>query len=180
MRDIENLTYFRSMKMGRQKPLSRYIYLISTVAFGMAIDGRAFIEDMKGGANQPDYIKILKWRMLELLSEFDQILSDSGISDEIHYGPLALEYGLNEIVELNGEEIINLFILNDRMDKKNVDAEAIFKLWERILHEFPGEIPDPLIPQGQSDLLKALKHWDKICSLANVDTKFIKDMLKEV
>lgn len=171
---------FRSIKMGRQKELSRYIYILSRIAFKMAIDGRAFIEDVKGGTDQPDYLKILKWRILELLSEFDQILSDSEVCDEIHYSALALEYGFSEILNLSGNEIIDLFKLNDPIDKSIVETKEILKLWEIILDEFPGEIPDPLIPHGQSDLLKALKYWDKICSIANVDRTFLKDMLKEV
>ena len=178
--NLQNPVFFPKIKAGYKRPVQNEIYALATFAFKLAVDVRAFLEDIEGARQDPHYLKTLKLRLLEMLYELNLVISSAGPMDELHFAALALEYGTPDIALLNGPALIETFGLWDDFDSEDVDIGGAVELFARMLDEFPGEIPDPLVPSGQGVLLKALRNWDKICRTAQVDAKFIEDLLKEV
>jgi hypothetical protein len=178
--NLQNLVFFPKIKAGYKRPVQNEIYALATFAFKLAVDVRAFLEDMEGAGQHPHYMKTLKLRLLEMLYELQLVISSAGPMEELHFAALALEYGVPDITLLDGPGLIEIFRLWDDLESEDVDISGVMGFFARILEEFPGEIPDPLIPSGQSILLKALRNWDKICQAEQVDAKFIEDLLKEV
>ncbi len=171
---------YPTRKRGAKFPVKHEVYALSKLAFRLAIDVRAFLEDIDGGRDFPHYLKNLKLRLLELLAELNLLLSYDDGMDETHFAALALEYGVDHIAAMSGPELVETFGLLDSFSSEAVDVEGVVSLFERLIAEFPGDIPDPLAPKGQRELLKALRNWDKICSAQGVDAKFLEDLLKEV
>lgn len=171
---------YPTRKMGIKHPVKQEVYALANVAFRLAIDVRAFLEDVDGGADFPHYLKNLKLRLLEMLMELNLLLSYDNTMSEDHYAALALEYGVGEVAGLSGGELVDTFGLLDGFADESVDMEGVVSLFNRLIDEFPGEIPDPLVPKGQRHLLNALRNWDKICRANGVDTQFIEDLMKEV
>jgi hypothetical protein len=178
--NLQNLVFFPKIKAGYKRPVQNEIYAQATFAFKLAVDVRAFLEDIDGALQHPHYLKTLKLRLLEMLYELNLVISYAGPMDELHFAALALEYGVPDIAQLDGPTLIDIFGLWDDFNSENVDISGVTDLFEQIIEEFPGEVPDPLVPSGQSVLLKALRNWDKICRTAQVNAKFIEDLLKEV
>ena len=160
--------------------LSKHVKKMTTAAFMLTVDGKAFIEDMVGGHDQPQYLKILKWRLFELLAEIDLLLSDSEVADPIHCGAISLEYGLKELIHMGSHEIMDSFQLNEKFEDEQVDLEQVFGLWEIIVERFPGRLPEAMEQEGQDELLLAIKNWSRICSRADMDTSYLKKMLNDV
>jgi hypothetical protein len=178
MQKLNNQSFSQGM-YGRQD-LQTLIKKMSTVAFMLTVDGKAFVEDIVGGADQPQYLKILKWRLFELLSEIDFLLSGYEMSDPIHYGAMSLEYGLREILPLNTAEIVDVFQFNEKFENDQVNLDNVFNIWERIIAQFPGKLPEAMLQEGQDELLLAIKNWSRIYARADLNTDYLKKLLDEI
>jgi hypothetical protein len=173
MMPAESAVWFPDLSSGIPHRAVPYLQAIISTAWKLAIDGRALAEDMEGGADEPALLAVLKLKMAELLLEIDLDLRGLGQLDEDHMLPLALERGLSETARISGPELIEaLGLAGGQAD--------MARLWEEILQAFPGEVPNPLAPEGQGPALRALRAWTKACKAAGVDDAFLVPLIKAI
>jgi hypothetical protein len=145
----------------------------------MAVDGRAFIEDLEGAAEQPELVAVLRWRLAEFFLELDLILQGACPVEDWHHAAIALEHGLSEIADVDGHELVAQCGLGDT-GRSAESALELFRFWEGLVAAFPGRLPDPLQPAGQSELLRALRHWSKLCDAVGIPADFLQSLLQDV
>ncbi len=124
---------------------------------------------------------MVRGKLLELLYDIDTRLSGAVPLAEEHQLALALEYGLHDLAELDGPRLVDVFALaaDEPDDAKAPDDGLVPELWERLCAAFPGELPDPLKPSGQREILRALRSWSKLCTAAGTDAAFLEPFLKD-
>ena len=173
------LALFPGVRAGRGLPPEAAVRAWATVAWLMSVDGRAYVEDLDGGVEQPQLRQVVKLRLLELLSEMDTRLTGAEPAAEGHQLALALEYGLHEVCQATGPELAQLFALEQEFGGEDTDDAGVRELWDGLCEAFPGQIPDPLVASGQSEVLRALRDWSKLCTAAGTDAAFLEPFLKD-
>lgn len=172
-----DVSWFPNLTAGLPAPAHSHVEAIITTAWKLAIDGRALIEDFEGGADQPDLVVALKLKLVDLLMELDLNLRGVDNIEEDHLLPLALQRGLSEIAALDGAELIAAIGLDA---EHQPDCRPVNELWESLLAAFPGELPNPLLADGQGPLLRALRSWSKLCRLGKIDDAFLTKLVKAI
>lgn len=173
------LALFPGVRAGRGLPPEAAVRAWATTAWLMSVDGRAYVEDLDGGADQPQLRQVVKLRLLELLCEIDTRLTGAEPAGEGHQLALALEYGLHEVCSAGGPELAQLFDLDQEFGGDLADDAGVRDLWNALCEAFPGQIPDPLVASGQSEVLRALRDWSKLCTAAGTDAAFLEPFLKD-
>ncbi|MEU6357427.1 DUF6031 family protein [Streptomyces sp. NPDC047072] len=170
---------FPGVRAGRGLPPETAVRAWATAAWLMQVDGRAYVEDLDGGAEQPQLRQVVKLRLLELLAEIDIRLTGAEPAGEGHLLALALEYGLHEVCTATGPELAQLFDLDQEFGGDLADDAGVRELWNALCEAFPGQIPDPLVASGQGEVLRALRDWSKLCTAAGTDAAFLEPFLKD-
>ncbi|WP_055480121.1 DUF6031 family protein [Sphaerimonospora mesophila] len=168
---------FPSARSGRGLPGAQAVEAWATAAWLLAVEGRAYLEDLEGGADQPLLRRVVRIKLLELLYDIDTRLSGTVTIAEEHRLALALEYGLHDLASLDGESLVEVFALAPD-DPDHADG-LVPQLWERLCAAFPGELPDPLKASGQREILRALRNWSKLCTAAGTEAAFLEPFLKD-
>jgi hypothetical protein len=171
------IAWFPNLSAGLPSPIATHVEALITAGWTLAIDGRALIEDFEGGAEESSLIDILKLKLIEFLLDIDLILRGVTSIDEEHLLPLALERGLSEVAKLDGAGLVAVVGLDANDDHPN---ERIHDLWNELLAAFPGEVPNPLLADGQGPLLRALRNWSKLCRAADVTDTFLTKLVKAI
>ncbi|HEV2377836.1 MAG TPA: DUF6031 family protein [Streptosporangiaceae bacterium] len=148
-------------------------------AWLMLAEGRAYIEDIDGGADQPQMQQAAKLRLLEQLAGIDNRLAGRVPAADAHCLALALEYGTHEIAGASGTDLVDVFGLTEELGGDSCATAGVFVLWERLLSAFPGELPDRLVAQGQRDMLQTLRTWARLSREANLDIGFLTPFMKD-
>jgi hypothetical protein len=143
-----------------------------TAAWLLAVEGRALFEDHEGGERQPELRRAVAARLVELLAQVDLHLRGACPVAEEHLLALALERGAAGVAP------DALLALLGAADPATADAQ-LEALWTETLASFPGELPDPLQPNGQGALLRALRQWSRACETAGLDAAFLEPLLKD-
>src|SRR4051812_7193823 len=104
---------FPSVRAGRGLPPDRAVQAWATSGWLLAVEGRALLEDMDGGVDQPQLRQMVRQQLVELLTNVDIRLSGGVPPGEDHLLAMALEYGLHEVAELDGERLVRLFGLDE-------------------------------------------------------------------
>lgn len=149
------------------------------VAWLMLAEGRAYIEDLDGGAKQPQMEQAAKIRLLEQLVDIDNRLAGRIPAADAHCLALALEYGMSELADVSGEQLVEIFGLREELGGPSCEVDGVTVLWQRLLDGFPGELPDRLVAQGQRDLLTTLQVWARLARVAGLDVGLLTPLMKE-
>lgn len=149
----------------------------TTAAWLLAVEGRAYLEDLAGGSEQPELRQVVGLRLLELLLDVDLLLGGHTAMADGHQLAMALEYGLHEVAELDGDRLLRLFALDEEFGADGGGAVAEF--WELLCAAFPGELPNPLLASGQREILQALRDWSRLCTAVGTDAGFLEPFLKD-
>jgi hypothetical protein len=173
-----DLDFFPDVRAGRGLPPETAVRTWATAAWLLSVDGRAYLEDLDGGAQQPQLRQVVKLGLLELLAEIDTRLTGAEPGPEAHQLALALEYGLRGVCRTSGNELVGIFALDEEFGGDESDDAGVRELWDGVLREFPGQVPDPLRPSGQREVLQALRDWSKLCEAAGCDAAFLEPFLK--
>ena len=174
---MNNQTYlFPYIKHGWVFNSKESIKSYITAIWKLTIDGRALLEDIQGGRQQPPLQQVLVIRFFELLYELETDLCQQDI-DAIHFYSLFLENGVSFICNLTPEraEAAGLFDSDIVNATNNVEA-----IWESLLNTYPANIPNPLLAEQQFETLKLLRLWDKVCRAYDIDVLFLKKLMSEV
>ena len=150
---------------------------VIAVAWLLLIDGNALLEDFEGAVGEQDLIDLLKVRLIELFVEIDLTLEGAGEIDDIHFLPLALDHGLHAMAHLEGGALCDLVAPGLHEQDPHARLQAI---WDAVLAAFPGEVPNPLLADGQGDVLRALQNWSRLCRAADVDDGFLVPLVQAV
>ncbi|MEV0174399.1 DUF6031 family protein [Streptomyces sp. NPDC050803] len=169
---------FPSARSGRGLPAAQAVEAWATAAWLLAVEGRAYLEDLEGGADQPLLRRAVRIKLLELLYDIDTRLAGAVPVAEEHQLALALEYGLHDLAGLDGDRLAEVFALAAD-DEGDTGDGLVPQLWERLCAAFPGELPDPLQASGQREILRALRNWSKLCTAAGTDAAFLEPFLKD-
>jgi hypothetical protein len=175
----DDVPLFPSARAGRGLPADRAVQAWVTAAWLLAVEGRAYLEDLAGGTDQPQLRQVVRLRLLELLLDIDCRLAGSVPLDEGHRLAVALEYGLHELAELDGADLVGLFALDGEFGAAHEGDGQVRALWDRICAAFPGRLPDPLLATGQREILQALRLWSALCTAAGIDAAFLEPLLKD-
>ncbi|MCT9008513.1 DUF6031 family protein [Streptomyces sp. NPDC054766] len=173
------VTVLPGVRAGHVLPAAHAVETWVQVAWLMLAEGRAYVEDLEGGVEQPQMQQSAKLRLLEQLADIDQRLAGRVPSGDAHCLALALEYGLHELVGASGPELVEIFGLDEEFGADSCRVDQIFVLWERLLEEFPGELPDRLVAQGQRDMLVTLRAWAGLARGAGLDIGFLTPFIKD-
>lgn len=149
------------------------------VAWLMLAEGRAYIEDLEGGAEQPQMQQAAKIRLLEQLVDIDNRLAGRVPAADAHCLALALEYGMSELACASGDQLVEIFGLGEELGGPTCDVDGVTVLWQRLLEGFPGELPDRLVAQGQRDMLVTLQVWARLARAAGLDVGLLTPLMKE-
>jgi len=170
-----SIKFFPNINSGVPSRSKESIKNLITGAFLLSTEGRALFEDFEGvEISQPETMYVLKIKLIEFLFEMEMILNDSEV-DQMHYFPLCLEYGMPDVLKTEPERITKIFGL-DCADQ--TDIEQIAYLWNRIISDFPGNIPNPLQNDQQGEFLQCLRNWSKLCKRNQIDDSFLIPLFK--
>lgn len=164
---------------GRTRDAAATAEAWTTVAWLLAVEGRAYLEDIEGGAEQPQMRVVVKLRLLELLADLDARLAGARPPGEDHLLSLALEYGLDEAIRLDGAELIDCVDLCDSLLDEQGTDEGVQRLFQALIDDFPGELPDPLVPAGQGEVLRAMRTWSKLGAELGIDISYLRGFMEE-
>ncbi|MER5553528.1 DUF6031 family protein [Streptomyces sp. NPDC002793] len=177
-RGARELTPFPSVRAGHVMAGPQSVEVWVQAAWLMLAEGRAYVEDLEGGTEQPQMQQAAKLRFLEQLLDIDQRLSGRVAVDDEHCLALALEYGMREVVDATGPELAEVFGLHEEFGGGTCAVEDIHVLWDRLLEGFPGELPDRLVAEGQRDMLRTLRVWAELARAAGLDIGFLAPLMK--
>lgn len=164
---------------GRGRDAAAVAEAWTTVAWLLAVEGRAYLEDIEGGAEQPQMRAVVKLRLLELLADLDARLAGSRPPGEDHLLAIALEYGLDEMIQLDGVQLIESVDLRDGLLDEHGTDEGIRLLFQLLFDDFPGELPDPLVPSGQGEVLRAMQTWSELGAELGIDISYLRGFMED-
>lgn len=145
----------------------------------MLAEGRAYLEDLEGGVDQPHMQQAVKLRLLEQLVDIDNRLAGRFPVPDQHCLAIALEYGLHELADVDGAGLITMFGLDEELGGPTCHVQGVAVFWQRLLAAFPGELPDRLVAQGQRDLLITLQVWAALARSVGLDVGLLTPMMKD-
>lgn len=172
-----NITWFPALLRGLASPAQQTLQSTIQTAWLLLIDGNALIEDFEGAAGEKDLVDVLKLRFVELLVEIDFALDGHDGAEEYHFLPTALDSGLHALGHVDGAAIQELLKLGVTETDPHARLQVI---WEAIVAAFPGDLPNPLLADGQGDVLRALQNWSRLCRAAEVDDSFLGPLVQAV
>jgi hypothetical protein len=167
------------LRAGRALPAGAAVRAWTTVGWLLSVEVRAYLEDLDGGIGQPEMRRVVLLRMLEQLVDIDARLGGRPEPGGDHLLALAWEYGLRDILDADGDTVADIFGLRDPFGAPEPAVAAVRALVEHLLDRFPGELPDPLVPDGQRQILHALRSWSKLAVAAGLDASFLEPLLKD-
>lgn len=162
---------------GRRTPDAVQVWL--QAAWLMLAEGRAYVEDLEGGTAQPQMQQAAKLRMLEQLVDIDNRLAGRTPVADAHCLAVALEYGVQELADASGTELAEIFGLDEEFGGDSCQVSEIFTLWQRLLDDYPGELPDRLVAQGQRDMLLTVQVWAELARSARLDVGLLAPFMKD-
>lgn len=172
------ITAFPSVRAGHAMPSQAAVEAWVQAAWLMLAEGRAYIEDLEGGAEQPQMQQAAKLRLLEQLLDVDHRLAGRQPVDDAHCLALALEYGMHEVMDATGPQLAAVFGLDEELGGGTCRVDDIYVLWQRLLEGFPGELPDRLVAEGQRDMLRTVRVWARLAREADLDIGFLASSIK--
>lgn len=175
----ERVPVYPGLRGGHGRGSAETVAVWLPVAWLMLAEGRAYAEDLEGGAAQPQMQQAAKLRFLEQLADIDNRLAGRTPVADAHCLALALEYGTHELVDASGAELAEIFGLDEEFGGDDCAVESVFALWERLLAGFPGELPDRLVAQGQRDMLRTLRVWAELARSAGLDVGLLTPFMKD-
>lgn len=149
------------------------------VSWLMLAEGRAYLEDIEGGAQQPQMQQAAKIRLLEQLADIDNRLAGRVPPADGHCLALALEYGFSELADASGEELAAIFGLTEELGGDRCAVDGTVVLWQRLLEGFPGRLPDRLVAQGHRDMLTTLQTWARLARAVDLDVGLLTPLIKD-
>jgi hypothetical protein len=171
----DDIDMFPSVRAGRGRSPDAAVEAWVTAGWLLAVEGRAYLEDLAGGTDQPDLRQAVRLKLLDLLCDVDHRLTGTDVVGG-HQLALALEYGLREVAVLSGGQVVDLFGPDGTDDP---DELRLVAFWAAVCAAFPGELPDPLQPSGQGQILRALRNWSKLCAATGSDAGFLEPLVKD-
>ncbi len=174
----DRITAFPSVRAGHAMPSRAAVEAWVQAAWLMLAEGRAYIEDLEGGVEQPQMQQAARLRLLEQLVDVDHRLAGRAPVDDSHCLALALEYGMHEVMDATGEQLATVFGLDEELGGDTCRVHDVYVLWERLLDGFPGELPDRLVAEGQRDMLRTMRVWARLARTAGLDIGFLTSSIK--
>lgn len=170
---------YPGLRAGHPRPAAEAVESWLQVGWLMLAEGRAYLEDLAGGAEQPQMRQAAKLRLLEQLCDIDNRLAGRAPVDDPHRLAVALEYGFAELADVSGDQLVTVFELTEELGGERCGTDGVVALWQRLLAGFPGELPDRLVAQGQRDLLTTLQMWAELARSVGRDVGLLTPLIKE-
>jgi hypothetical protein len=179
MTDVSSLRMYPGVLAGHGRPPHQAITAWLQVAWLMLAEGRAYAEDLVGGQQQPQMQQAARLRFLEQLADVDNRLAGRVPVADGHCLAVALEHGLSELAVLTPDDVVDVFGLDEEFGGLTCDVSDSLALWQRLEAEFPGELPDRLVAQGQRDMLLTLRTWAALARSVGLDVGLLTPLLKD-
>ncbi|NOR61562.1 MAG: hypothetical protein GQ535_03585 [Rhodobacteraceae bacterium] len=156
-----------------------HVRRLITVSWLMMGEGFPIIEDVEGASNDPDLLRRLRLLLGDLLAQLDAELGSGVEVISDHRLAVAAEYGLSRVADWDGPSFVAALQL-EKVTAQAGDITYLQELWRVILEAYPITLINPLNPESQSGVLKALRNWSKLCDAAGIDSAFLASMMKDV
>lgn len=170
---------YPGLRAGHARPATAAVESWLQVGWLMLAEGRAYLEDLAGGAEQPQMRQAAKLRLLEQLADIDNRLAGRVPADDPHRLAVALEYGFGELADISGDQLVTVFELTEELGGDRCAVDGVLTLWQRLLAGFPGELPDRLVAQGHRDLLVTLQRWAELARAVGSDVGLLAPLVKD-
>jgi hypothetical protein len=176
---LEPARFFPRVAAGIAQMLPQQARAWVICAWMLGVELRSVVEDIEGGAEQPELRRMAKYRFAELLVTTDTQVSGGLVPlDEAHALATAFEYGLGDLARLSGAELLQVLGFRERLDQ-TPDTDGLLRFWSDLERHFPGVLPNPLVEEGRAPMLKALQHWTEICRAIGCSVDFLDALLKD-
>ncbi|HET8641155.1 MAG TPA: DUF6031 family protein [Pseudonocardiaceae bacterium] len=179
MSTADRVPVYPGLRAGHGRASADAVTCWLVVGWLMLAEGRAYVEDLQGGTEQPRMRQAAKLRLLELLVDIDNRLAGRAPLADAHCLAVGLEYGTHELIAASGTELAEIFGLDGEFGGDTCAVDEILTLWERLVDEYPGELPDRLVAQGHRDLLLALRAWAALARSVGLDVGLLTPFLKD-
>lgn len=166
-------------RAGRTRDAREAVQAWTTAAWLLAVEGRAYLEDLDGGVHQPEMRAVVKLRLLELFADLDARLAGARAPGEDHLLSIAVEYGFDELIQLDGDELMSFTEIHEGLLTTNAADAGIRELFQSLVDGFPGQLPNPLAPEGQSEILRAMQIWSRLASGLEMDIAYLSRFLED-
>lgn len=178
-RRLDEIPVYPVLRAGHGRTAVDAVAIWLPVAWLMLAEGLAYVEDLEGGAEQPQMRQAAKLRFLEQLADIDNRLAGRTPAGDAHQLALALEYGFGDLAEISGGELLEIFSLGEELGGDACDVSGALAFWARLAAEFPGELPDRLVAQGQRDMLVTMQGWARLARATGLDVGLLTPFMKE-
>lgn len=140
---------------------------------------QTLIEDIEGADGRLEYLKMLRFRLIEFIQEMDGILNThTRAVGRSHALPYALQNGI-EFLELSGVELTSKLRLHEPLDIESLQQCLLqFSYW--VLGRLPGQLPNAQGAQGQREVLRAMRGWSATSSVMGEDLGFLAARIRDL
>jgi hypothetical protein len=177
LKDGEGIRFFPWLQSGLVWPAAEHARQLISVAWLIMTEGFAYVEDIQGAGESLDLLEVARLRFTELLLEMDVCFSGAMRLGNIHHLAFAVEYGLTNIADLNGPELVAALALAEPADPPRHQAQ-VENFFSALVAAFPGDLDNALLPQNQGRVLRALRMWEKLCRAAGTEPAFLSPLMR--
>ncbi|MFN7265812.1 MAG: DUF6031 family protein [Phenylobacterium sp.] len=130
------------------------------------------LEDIEGADGRRDYLGSLRYRLVEALQDMDGVLwpTDLAVTPS-HRAAFALQNGLR-MLDLSGPRLCARIGLGEDWDASRLQKELL-ALGADGLCVLPGDIPSAQGPQGQREVIRAMRTWSAAAVKTGDDLAFL-------
>lgn len=138
------------------------------------------IEDIQGADGRFGYLFGLRFKLVEVAQEMDDLLGASrpaATSQERWIA--ASDRGLPNL-GINREMLMQSLAMDDVELSFDALQMQMLAFAERLIAMLPGVLPDAQGPQGQRHVLKAMQRWNAAAMACGEDVAFLQGRLQEL
>jgi hypothetical protein len=138
------------------------------------------LEDIEGADGRVEYLHGLRYRLAGALQFVDSAAwpHDRLIPDE-HRAAFALDHGVR-FLGLNGADLAERLLMHEATPSPEDLGRALADLCRSALEMLPGRIPAAQGPQGQREVLRAMRNWSQAAEQTGDDLGFLAERLEEL
>jgi hypothetical protein len=172
------IRWFPRLRIGTAAPAPARVETLVSVSWLLMTELHAYLEDVSGAPADEDVQQSLALRLAELAVALDLRLRGDQEMDELHHLPLLLEFGLTEVAQLAGDEVVEALSLAAAQAPDR--AAHLTRTYESMLAGFPARLFNPLLPETQGQVLRTLRTWNRLCSTAGTDPAFLAPLMRSL
>jgi hypothetical protein len=172
--------WFPRLRAGFAAPAAPHVEKLVSVSWLLMTELFAYLEDVGGAGEDESVLDALAIRMAELAFNIDGRLRGDTQVEELHEFPLLLEYGLTDLAHLDGEGAAEALALSAPANAPGARGARLLSAYMALIDQFPGRLFNTLLPESQSQTLRTLRAWNKLCVATGTDPAFLAPLMRSL